>query len=148
MMPSGNPPTTHAAPESRTNDRLEALVVFVGYAECRYLRWLRQGFKHCFVALHIGDRWVICDSLKNRIEFSQIKPPHDFSLGQFYRKRGHTVIAGYGYQQGLQGSAIPEILTCVTVVKRIIGLRSFWTFTPWQLFSLLNSMDDHWHLVE
>jgi len=32
-------------------------------------------------------------------------------------------------------------------VKRIIGLRSFWTFTPWQLFRRLLSMKDQWRLV-
>lgn len=124
------------------------LVVFVGHTECRHLRWLKQGFRHCFVALRSGGRWIICDSLKDRLECMLVDLPSDFDLPQFYQQRGHTVLVGQSSLQMATGSTLPEPLTCVTVAKRIIGIRSFWTFTPWQLFCLLTSMSEHWRIVE
>jgi len=133
--------------EEPASDHSEVLVVFVGQTECRHLRWLKQGFRHCFIALRRGDRWLVCDSLKNQIEFSLIDLPSNFDLGEFYRNRGYTVVVGQGLDQEQPRPFIPEILTCVTIAKRIIGIRSFWTFTPWQLFCLLISMNDRWRLV-
>ena len=126
----------------------EVLVVFVGQTECRLLRRLKKGFKHCFAALRTSDRWIICDSLKNQIEFSLFDLPSDFDLGKFYRGRGHTVVTGTGVANADPTSIVPEPLTCVTIVKRIIGIRSFWTVTPWQLFRLLTSTKNSWRLVK
>ena len=141
-------PDFRAANGMRGVDRPEILVVFVGQTECRLLRRLKKGFRHCFAALRSGDRWIICDSLKNQIEFSLFDLPYDFDLGEFYRDRGFTVIAGNGAAGAIANSILPEPLTCVTIVKRIIGIRSFWTLTPWQLFRLLTSKKDDWRLVD
>lgn len=148
MTSSVNVPSTRSVQEGEAGDRTETLVVFVGQAECACLRWLKQDFKHCFVALHIDGRWVICDSLKNYMEFSLVKLPPDFSLSEFYRSRGYTVLLGHAHHYEVQSVTVPEVFTCVAVVKRIIGLRSFWTFTPWQLFRRLLSMKDQWRLVD
>lgn len=143
-----NLPILPAANGMHGNDHPEILVVFVGQTECRLLRRLKKGFRHCFAALRTDDRWIICDSLKNQIEFSLFDLPYDFDLGKFYRGRGHTVVIGTGVVSATPTSIVPEPLTCVTIVKRIIGIRSFWTVTPWQLFRLLTSMKDNWRLVD
>lgn len=148
MLGSPSLPKAQIAHGSPLGAQSAILVVFVGQTECRFLRWLKRGFKHCFVALKTNDRWVICDSLKNKIEFSILALPADFCLSEFYRHQGYTVIAGCGSTQSKSSSIIPEILTCVAIVKRIIGIRSFWTITPWQLFCLLQSMNGQWRLVQ
>ncbi|MEZ5933321.1 MAG: hypothetical protein R3F54_15490 [Alphaproteobacteria bacterium] len=141
-------PACRASRVAEARERFEVLVVFVGHTHCRSLHWLKQGFKHCFVAQRVGGGWIICDSLKNQIELSQIDLPPDFSLSAFYRDMGHTVLAGQGHSIRQSTMITPEFLTCVSVVKRIIGVRSFWTFTPWQLFCRLRTMDDRWQVVE
>lgn len=148
MRNFNNLPVFHGDLEKHENDHAEILVVFVGQTECRYLRWLKKGFRHCFAALRTGDRWIVCDSLKNQLEFSLIDLPYDFDLGKFYRGRGHTVVTGAGSERVMTASTIPELMTCVTIVKRVIGIRSFWTLTPWQLFRLLISMNNRWRLVD
>lgn len=148
MQHSDNLPAINATKERRTSKQSPCLIVFVGKADCRILKFLKPGFRHCFVAFRANDRWVICDSLKKHIEFSVVNLPLSFDLSEFYRKSGHTVFAGHLSENGKLGSILPEILTCVTVAKRILGIRSFWTFTPWQLFCLLSSMRDQWHLVK
>lgn len=138
----------HAARPEPDDQPSEVLVIFVGQTECRYLWWLKKGFRHCFAAIRNGSRWIICDSLKNRIEFSLLDLPPDFDLGGFYHSRGYTVMIGRSAEKKKLPSFIPEILTCVTVVKRVLCIRSFWTLTPWQLFCFLNSRNDRWKLIE
>lgn len=144
----GDLPPIDPQSKKEDNDRFQILVVFVGHTECRWLRWLKQGFKHCFVALHKGDRWIICDSLKNYLELTVLILPQNFCLSQFYRHRGYAVLGGRGPCLKAEEDFKLEILTCVSVVKRIIGLRSFWTLTPWQLFCHLKAMDGDWRLID
>ncbi|NJO36275.1 MAG: hypothetical protein HC871_00100 [Rhizobiales bacterium] len=148
MLLSDTMPVPLSTRKIEHHEGFELLVVFVGHTQCRSLHWLKQGFKHCFVAQRLGDGWIICDSLKNRIELSFLRLPNDFSLSAFYRDMGHTVLAGRGpYIEKLR-MIMPEVLTCVSMVKRIVGIRSFWTLTPWQLFCHLQAMKDRWRLVE
>lgn len=140
-------PVSPTAYEGDHRDEAFALVVFVGRTECRSLRWLKKGFRHCFVALRANDKWIICDSLKDRMKFSIVELPASFNLSQFYRESGHIVMAGESSAQNRGSWIIPEPMTCVTVVKRILGIRSFWTMTPWQLFCLLNAMNGQWRWV-
>ncbi len=110
-----------------------ALVVFVGHAECRWLGCLRAGFRHCFVALRDGSTWLACDPLLDRIELSVLPVPADFDLAGFYVGRGHTVLCGLTKPGLPRRSFGIAPLTCVAVVKRLLGVRAPWVLTPWQL---------------
>lgn len=33
------------------------------------------------------------------------------------------------------------VINCVEVVKSLLGIRSFWTFTPWQLYKYIIKME-------
>lgn len=115
------------------NPAQPALVVFVDHAECRWLRCLRAGFRHCFVALRERGAWLTWDPLKDRIELSLLPIPADFDLAGFYADRGYTVLLGQTKpDQPCQALAIAP-LTCVTIAKRLLGVRAPWLFTPWQL---------------
>ena len=70
------------------------LVVFVDHAECRWLRVLRAGFRHCFVVIRDRSVWLACDPLKDRIELSVLSLPENFDLPGFYAGRGHRVLGG------------------------------------------------------
>jgi hypothetical protein len=110
-----------------------ALVIFVGHADCRWLGCLRAGFRHCFVALRDGSTWMTCDPLKDRIELRMLPLPADFDLPGFYAAQGHVVLQGQtrpGVSRG-KGAIVP--LTCVSVAKRLLGVRAPWVLTPWQL---------------
>ena len=45
-----------------------ALVVFSGGTGVAWLRWLRPGFRHCFVAVDDGIEWLTVDPLLHRLE--------------------------------------------------------------------------------
>ena len=120
------------------------IIVFVDETECTCLRWLKRGFRHCFAAIQHQDYWIICDSLKTKIEISMIRIPMDFNICKFYSERGHTVLIGRKDTDNYKKQIYPEFLTCVSVAKRIIGIQCYFILTPWQLFKKLTESDSHW----
>ena len=47
-----------------------AWVVFCGDADLWWLRLLRPGFRHCFVALNDGTHWITMDPLSPHLEIA------------------------------------------------------------------------------
>lgn len=121
----------------------EVLVVFVNHTQCYWLKFLKSGFRHCFSVIRDGNKWIVCDSLKGHMELFVIDGGPDFNLAEFYAKQGYVVLAGTNIQRKTDDRPRVEFLTCVTVVKRLLGLQSFWVWTPWQLFCLLISRPSH-----
>jgi hypothetical protein len=111
-----------------------ALVVFVDLNGCTWLHGLRRGFRHCFAVLRDCDAWLACDSLKDRIELFVLPVAADIDLASFYRAQGHRVLIGTTQPMSRRRSFSIAPLTCVTVVKRLLGVRAPWVLTPWQLF--------------
>lgn len=115
-------------------DGVPGLVVFVDNRTRAVLQPLRPGFRHCFAALSIGDRWIACDPLKDRIQLALIPRPADFDLAAFYAGQGHQVLVGRTGGGPGRPPAMPSLLTCVAIVKRLLGIRAPTVVTPWQLY--------------
>jgi hypothetical protein len=124
---------------SRQMDSPSALVVFVDRTECAWLRSLKRGFRHCFVVIRTESSWLICDSLKDRIELSSLDLPRSFDLAGFYADQGHHVLVGQTTRDLPRAWLALAPLTCVSVAKRLLGIRAAWVLTPWQLFAYLSS---------
>jgi hypothetical protein len=116
-----------------------ALVVFADYADCAWLTFLRRGFRHCFVVLRAGSLWLACEPLKDRIELDALALPPGFELAAFYAAQGHHVLQGRLPPPRPRQAFAPAPLTCVTVVKRLLGIRAPWVWTPWQLYAHLTA---------
>src|SRR5687768_15224809 len=63
-----------------------ALLVFSGRTGVAWLRWLRTGFRHCFVAVDDGVEWLTIDPLLHRLEVRASGLPSDFDLAGEYRR--------------------------------------------------------------
>ena len=111
-----------------------ALVVFVDDTVCPWLRPLRRGFRHCFVVLRAGPLWLACEPLKDRIELDALDLPRRFDLGEFYSRQGHRVLLGRRPPPRPRSRFAPAPMTCVTVVKRLLGMHAPWVWSPWQLY--------------
>lgn len=114
-----------------------ALVVFADHAACAWLRPLRRGFRHCFVVLRRGALWLACEPLKDRIELDALALPPNFDLAAFYGEQGHRVLQGQALSPRPRRPFAPAPLTCVTVVKRLLGIHAPRVWTPWQLYAHL-----------
>lgn len=107
-------------------------VVFTGQTDLKRLFFLKQGFRHCFVVMHDGSRWVSVDPLAGHIEVQVHDIPQDFDLPRWLMDQGHRVVAA-AFSVALRPAPLMP-LTCVEEVKRILGLRSRFIVTPWQLY--------------
>jgi hypothetical protein len=114
------------------------LVVFADDAGCPWLRPLRRGFRHCFVVLRAGPVWLAFEPLKDRIDLDALALSGGFDLAAFYREQGHRVLLGQRSSPSKRRRFALAPLTCVTVVKRLLGIDAPWVWTPWQLYAHLS----------
>jgi hypothetical protein len=115
-------------------DGTPTIVVFADNRTRPILQLLRPGFRHCFAALRVGEGWIACDPLKDRIQLALVPRPADFDLAAFYASQGHRVLVGRTAGQPPRAPALPSLLTCVAIVKRLLGIRAPAVVTPWQLY--------------
>ena len=52
-----------------------AWVVFSGQTEISWLKFLRPGFRHCYVLINDGERWTSIDPLSHITEVSSTSAP-------------------------------------------------------------------------
>lgn len=112
-----------------------ALAVFSGKADLSWLRLLRPGFRHCFVALEEAGRWITVDPLAGYTDVAVQPVPAAFDLAGFYRERGFTVVETRRRRRIRPAPLLPA--TCVEVAKRVLGIASWRVVTPGQLHDFL-----------
>ena len=113
-----------------------ALVVFGGRTDVKWLRWLRPGFRHCFVALDDGAAWLTVDPLLHRLEVRASGLPSSFDLASEYRRMDLAVLEMAPHPVPLRRAPL-GLFTCVETVKRLLGIRAPWVITPWQLYRFI-----------
>ena len=114
----------------------KAWVVFTGKTDLPWLRILKPGFRHCYVLLNDGERWISLDPLSNYMDVSvHHHVPAEFDLPRWLKTRGHTVVRAE--TQRIKKEAPWMIFTCVEAVKRTLGIHDRFIFTPWQLYRRL-----------
>jgi hypothetical protein len=107
-----------------------------------WMRFLKKGFRHCFVALHDGWRWIIVDQLLHRTHVAVPPVDNGFDLAAQLREKGYTVVACEVRTPPLKMAPI-AISTCVEGVKRVLGIHNRWIVTPWQLYKKLIKEKNH-----
>jgi hypothetical protein len=115
----------------------EAWVVFSGRTDLPWLRFLRPAFRHCFIVLRDGGRWVTVDPMLHHMEVRvHHHLPAEFDLPRWLRGRGQTVVSAPSVNPPAK-PAPWRPFTCVEAVKRILGIHRGFILTPWQLYRFL-----------
>lgn len=114
---------------------MKAWVVFSGHADMAWLKILKPGFRHCYVLLNDGKHWITIDPLSNYMDINVQEMPAEFDLPRWMQVRGHMIVPAQIEQ--LPRQAPWMLLSCVEVVKRVLGIHKRWIITPWQLFRYL-----------
>jgi hypothetical protein len=117
-----------------------ALVVFVDQTGLPCLRWLRRGFRHCFVIVRAEQGWIVCDPMSHRTNLNIVGDFTADELDHFYRSLGLKVIRTQ-VRRTPPRIAPMRPYTCVEAVKRVLGLHAPWILTPWQLYKKLRGDD-------
>lgn len=113
-----------------------AVVVFENRPGSPLLTFLRPGFRHCFCLLKRPCGWIVCDPLKAGIRLEAIASYDEQHLLRHYRSLGMLALAGSCIADP-GGVALLAPLTCVSLVKRLLGLRAPLVWTPYQLYRAL-----------
>ncbi len=118
------------------NPDQKAFVVFTGQTDWPWLRWLKPGYRHCFVLIHDGAHWLSIDPMLNHTEVQVHNVPADFDMAGWLKDRGHRVVRAQ-LCRAHQRPAPFMMFTCVEAVKRVLGLHDWRIITPWQLYRAL-----------
>lgn len=110
-------------------------VVFSPFTSLWYLRFLKSGFKHCFLVLEDNGAFFVVDPLASKIELLTFRISGTLFISEFERL-GMKVIKT-NINDNSASSWKFGIFTCVEVVKRILGVYSFKVITPYQLYKYL-----------
>lgn len=113
------------------------LVVFTDATDLWWLRLLKPGFRHCFVALAGESGWVVVDPLSHRTVVAHFPLAQEFDLASWYRQHGSKVVAVKNISPEKRICPI-RLYSCVESVKRILGIHAGSVLTPWQLYRYLN----------
>lgn len=116
-------------------DPVQAWIVFSGKADLPWLKILKPGFRHCYLLLSDGKRWITLDPLSSYMEVLVHDTPPDFDVPGWLRMRGHRVVSADVDRP--QKCAPFALFSCVEAVKRSIGLHDWRIITPWQLYKYL-----------
>ena len=114
-----------------------ALVVFEDRNDARLLRLLRPGFRHCFCLTGEGLRWTLCDPLKSRLAVANADGASAAELAQHLAGVGRTILYGVVGEPAPGGPLGLRPLTCVEIVKRLLGVSASGVLTPHQLYRSL-----------
>ncbi|MDD3021703.1 MAG: hypothetical protein PHX61_12120 [Alphaproteobacteria bacterium] len=113
-----------------------ALVVFSGHTDLWWLRFLKRDFRHCFVVICSQDRWVVIDPMLHFWEVSIPDVSVEFDLAGWFTGQGLKVVETEIISPARRCYP-PIFLSCVEVVKRILGVHRPFVITPAQLYRYL-----------
>ncbi len=109
------------------------LAVFHGDGHGFLARFLKPGFRHCFVAVLNKNCWVVIDG-RNGVPDIDVFAQADYDLATFFRGQGFTVIETV--QRGQAPRSPFAVANCVGLVKAILCVRSA-AITPHGLYKHL-----------
>ena len=129
-----------AQPQFQTQ---KAWVVFCAHTDLPWLRFLKSGFRHCFILLNDNQVWVSIDPLSTHTD---IQIHHhlggDYDLPRWLETQGFKVLSAE-INTSHTRPAPWMAFTCVEAIKRTLGIHRRFIFTPWQLYKFLKNKNEN-----
>ena len=124
------------APESDISSSSAMWVVFSDDTDIRFLKMLKKGYRHCFIIMMQGERWILIDPRADKTDIRLLPHPVSFNFPRYFIQQGKTVIKARGIETP---SKIMPVFpcSCVETVKRVLGIHRRWVITPYQLYKSL-----------
>lgn len=119
-------------------EEIDALVVFSNNTEIPLLKLCKKGYRHCQIFVRDRENWVCVDPMAHYMSVCVIGAMDDFDLRGHIIDQGHTYVPVRGIS--IQRRPAPlSFLTCVSICKRILGMRDRRIVTPSQLYTHLSA---------
>lgn len=102
-------------------------------------RFLKKGFGHVFVIMSDGRQWLKLDPRVNRLEPEILGCSRDVYMPKVYRHLGYSVVKIVLNEQKSPKNIFRPFwfLTCIEIIKYIIGLKLPFCYTPYSLYKKL-----------
>ena len=114
----------------------KVLIVFSDNTGAWWLKFLKPGYRHCFAVVETDRGCIWVDPLSTNLNLKVLEGYELAGLIKWYRDMGMKVLSVNVAPS--QGGDFPwAAMTCVEIVKRLVGIRNRWIVTPWQLFSFI-----------
>lgn len=128
----------HNLPHNDVSEhKQEAWVVFTHNTEIPWLKMLKSGFRHCFIVLNDGVRWMSIDPLA---PYTDVQIYHhidsQYALPNWLKQQGYEVVKAT-IDKGHRKVSPLVFFSCVETIKRILGIHQRFIVTPWQLYRFL-----------
>lgn len=94
---------------------------------------LETGFAHCFAIKHTDDYYVVINCDPSHVEVD-VLPATDEVFNDLVEDMVYLTLT---IEVGSNSIAGLRWLSCVESVKSLLGIRSFFMFTPYQLYRYL-----------
>ena len=117
-----------------------AYVVFSGRSDLPWLRLLKPGFRHCFLAMRQQGCWVLYEPMSNRTEISIAAADDGQDIAGWMRQMGFTVLPAVISRESNRPAPWGPF-TCVEAVKRVLGIHRRGILTPWHLHCFLREQN-------
>lgn len=115
---------------------LERWVIFMNAPDKKQLKFLKSGFRHCLYAEKQGKTWIVIDPLSTRTECILQCDDKDGNPIARLKQAGFLCVEVKSYIKPIHHCSL-EILSCVTQVKRLLGIQSWRVQTPYQLYKFI-----------
>ena len=119
----------------------EVYVVFEDSNSLWWLRFLKKGFRHCFVLLvsRENNLAILLNPKSNQIDIQLFHNCDINKLINAFLSVHHRTILRVHLEVAPYKVAPIMLFTCVEFVKRILGIHSVSTLTPYQLYKKLKN---------
>ncbi len=113
----------------------EYLVVFCHQKVVWWLRWLRFNYRHCFLLALYPRFLLVFDPLSPRWLLRPLPFPGRRRLEESLKDAGLSFVSARAAPP--TKPMRPSFISCVAVVKRVLGIRGLLPLTPYGLYRFL-----------
>lgn len=117
-------------------------VIFEHDTSLWWLRFLRRGFRHCYVILEFSAAdgaffWLELNPMSNQTYAFIHNSELAIDYISYLQKQEYIHICPFEFKPAPLKCAPFSIFSCVEFVKRILGIHDFGIITPYQLYNKL-----------
>jgi|TARA_B100001250_G_scaffold322572_1_gene285817 hypothetical protein len=125
--------------------RNEWLIFFyTPYNQAWYTKWRKKGFTHVG-AMSFNPEfncWLMVEGLYGRLQVELLDKDEADKIITYVKKLHGIVLKGKDIiTPEFRGEWWVKEHSCVSYMQRLLGLRRFWLFTPYQLFCALRKLN-------
>lgn len=104
-------------------------ILFTNAPTKKYLNFLKDNFRHCIYVEGSEGDWIIIDPLSHKTDILRTTENPINTL-----KNKGFIMVKVTKKPEPKKSYFPEPITCVTQIKKLLGIQNIFIQTPYQLF--------------